>query len=106
MADTVTRLRAIRERHFFYNRTLIIALMTVVCVVGGALTFFEIELADRYKALTGIVIMLLAVLLYKIPYFAYRLNRAWFSGDRDSLRLMGDSWRLYKLRILNFDRFP
>ncbi len=105
MADTLTHIRAIRARHFFYNRALTVALMALVCATGGILALFETAAFDRYKMLTGTVIMLLAVLLYKIPYFAYRLNRAWFIKDQDSLQLMGDSWRLYKLRILNFDRF-
>ena len=104
MADTVMRLRVIRERHIFYNRMLTVALMAVVCIASGALALFEIALVERYKMLAGAVVMLLAALLYKIPYFAYRLNRVWFTEDQDSLQLMGNNWRLYKLRILNFDQ--
>lgn len=102
MTDTISRLRIIRQRHLFYNRLLTVSLMAIVCALGGALSWFDVTLSANYKVLAGLAIMLFAVLLYKIPYFAYRLNRAWFVGDEESLRLMGTNWRLYKLRILNF----
>jgi len=101
MSDTIEQLRTIRRRHDFYNRLLTTGLALLVCAVGYGLWSAGVPLEDRYKTLTGIAIMLLALVFYKIPYFSYRLNRRWFAHDDDSLQLMGGNWRQYKLRILN-----
>ena len=100
-SDTIARILAIRRRHDFYNRLLTVLLVLPVCAVGGAFWLAGIPLEERYKTTTGLAIMFLAFVFYKIPYFSYRLNCRRFAGDEDSLRLMGNGWRQYKSRILN-----
>ena len=101
MSDTIERLCAIKRRHDFYNRALTVALALAVCAVGGALWFAEVALEARYKTVTGLVIMFLAFVFYKIPYFSYRLNRRRLTRGGEDLQIIGDNWRQYKLRILN-----
>ncbi len=101
MPDTLAYIRTIKLRHDFYNRLLTAALTLIVCAVGAVFWLGGVPFEERYKTATGLVIMFLALVFYKIPYFAYRLNRRWFARDAESLHLMGDSWRQYKLRILN-----
>ncbi len=101
MPDTIERIGLIKSRHDFYNRWLTAGLAALVCAVGGALWLTEVSLTERYKMTAGLVIMLLAFVFYKIPYFSYRLNRRRFAGDKESLRLMGGDWRQYRSRMLN-----
>ena len=101
MSDTLSQLRVIRQRHDFYNRLLTFLLTLFVCAIGSALWLAGVPLEQGYKKSTGLFIMFLAFVFYKIPYFSYRLNCHWFSADEDNLRLMGSSWKQYKLRVLN-----
>ena len=101
MSDTLERLRIIKRRHDFYNRLLTVVLTLPVCAFGGALWLAEVALETQHKTVTGLVIMLLALVFYKIPYFSYRLNRRWLEKSGGDLSLIGSNWRQYKLRILN-----
>ncbi len=101
MSDSIARLRLIKGCHDFYNRWLTAGLAALVCAVGGVFWLAGVPLAERYKMITGLAMLFLAFVLYKIPYFSYWLNRRRFAGDGENLRLMGGDWRQYKLRILN-----
>ena len=101
MPETIERLRFIRRQHDFYNRSLTFFLALLVCATGCVLWLAGVPLEQEYKKGVGLAVMLLAFVFYKIPYLSYRLTRSRFSSDRETLRLMGDDWRQYKLRILN-----
>ena len=56
-------------------------------------------LLDEYKLLVGLVLMILAVVYYKIPHLAFLMNRRHYSTDAVMLDLMGDTWEQYKKRL-------
>lgn len=99
--DAITRLQAIHERHIRLTRQLTLGLSAFVCSTGLALWAFGVPLLHEYKPLTGLLLMLLAVVFYKVPYVAYRLNRRYFSDREGHLVLMGETWDEYKARIIN-----
>ena len=103
MSDTISRLYKIRHRHHLYNRLLTVGLVLFVCLIGWVFSLLGSILTGRSKMFTGLGIIFLAAVFYKIPYFAYRLNYRWFKGDKENLQLMEGGWKQYKLRILNFD---
>ncbi len=97
---TIELLGRIRQSHDRYNRLLTVALAAAVCLAGVLLWRGDVPLLDRYKPGVGLAIMFLAFVFYKIPYFAYRLNRRRYGADEEGLRLMGAGWRQYKTRIM------
>ena len=101
MSDTLSRLQQIKRRHDSFNRLITLLLSAFVCTIGFSLWLAKVPVLDEYKPGTGLVIMGFAALFYKTPHVAYWLNRRHFADDAETLRLMGDSWQDYKLRILN-----
>ena len=101
MSDTLKQLQVIKSRHDTLNRFLTLLFSGLVCAAGFVLWWAEVPLLDRYKPATGLALMGLAVVFYKIPYFVYLLNRRRFSTDDVCLRLMGRTWKQYRMRILN-----
>ena len=61
----------------------------------------EVPLLDRYKPVTGLIIMGFAAIFYKTPHFSYWFNRRYFANDEVMMHLMGNDWEDYKTRILN-----
>ena len=75
-------------------------LSAVICSIGFALWLAQVPLLDEYKPITGLIIMGVAVVFYKTPYFSYLLNRRHFVDDIEMMQLLGKDWQDYKARIL------
>ncbi len=99
--DAIERLCTIRLNHNRFNRLLTLAFSAFVCTIGFLFWLNEIPLYERYKTLTGTILMVGAAIFYKIPYFSYLLNRRYFKNSNEDLRLMGNNWRQYYMRIIN-----
>jgi len=98
--ETIELLAQIKRSHDRYNRLLTVALAAAVCLAGVLLWRGGVPLLDEHKPGVGLAIMFLALVFYKIPYIAYRLNRRRYAADADGLRLMGANWRQYRARIM------
>lgn len=100
MTETLDRLKEIQTRHRNWTRRLTIWLSAVVCSAGFVLWGMKVPLTDELKALVGLILMLLAAVFYKIPHIAFLLNRRYYATDAETLQLMGETWDLYKKRML------
>ena len=98
--ETLELLQQIKRRHDYYNRWLTVLLGGLVSFAFFALWWNDVALIDEYKSLTGLVMMFLAFVFYKLPYFAYRFNRRYYRQNEDGLNMMGKSWRQYRNRII------
>lgn len=98
--ETLELLQQIKRSHDHYNRILTAVLGAAVSLACFALWWNDVALLDEYKSLTGITLMFLAFVFYKLPWFAYRLNRRRYLHNQDGLNMMGKNWRQYRVRII------
>ena len=100
MTETIAILQGVRDRHHALTRGITFGLSAAVCAVGFTFWGLEVPLLDEYKALTGLVLMVLSAVFYKIPHIAFLINRRHYAQDKAALHLMGETWSLYKARML------
>ena len=100
MSDTLNLLQAIKQKHNELNRMFTLLLSSLVVCVSFLLWLNDVPLLLEYKPLTGIVLMVLAVIFYKIPYFAYLANCRYFADNGRANELMGGTWKQYRMRIV------
>ena len=98
--DTLELLQQIKRHHDYYNRWLTFGLGLLVSAVCLGLWWTGVVLVNEYKSLTGIILMFLAFVFYKLPYFAYWLNRRRYRNHSKGLDMMGKNWKQYRTKIL------
>ena len=94
------KLRYIQTEHRRWTHRLTALLLGLVFSLGAVLWSFDIVLVPMYKMVTGTVLMLVAIIFYKIPYLVFIVNRRRFMKRKDFIATMGNSWNAYKARIL------
>lgn len=98
--ETLELLQQLKRHHDYYNRWLTVGLGATVSLVCLILWWNDVALLNQYKSLTGVILMFLAFVFYKLPYFAYRLNRRRYKDNEDGLNMMGNNWKQYRAKIM------
>ena len=88
--------KKIGEYFYHVNRTLTILLVSILAVAGLALWLTGVSL-QNISTWVGVVLMVFAVLFYRLPRFSYQLTRKHFSKQQDtSSEILDSGWDYFR----------
>lgn len=98
--DTLSLIKEIKNYHDYYNRWITFGSGLAVSFVFLGLWWGRVELLDQYRSFAGLVLILLAVIFYKLPYLSYLLNKKRYRNHPEGLAIIGKSWKEYCTRVM------
>jgi membrane protein YdbS with pleckstrin-like domain len=88
--------KKIAEYFYQVNRTLTILLVSILAVAGLVLWLTGVSL-QNISTWVGVVLMVFAVLFYRLPGFSYQLTRKHFSNQQGaSTEILDSGWDYFR----------